>query len=297
MDEWAALLAIVAAIFFALAATLWQKATVSLVGVSLRHPAGLRRVVTERIWLLGLVAQGVGVALQAAALDRGRVSIIQPLLVTSVIWALPLGYLMTGQRITRRLVNGAVIIVAGLAIFAAFADPAGGVDEAPVSDWTAPILVISGICASLLLVANRGSLTVRAATLGTLAGVLYGLAATLMKPVVETLSADGTGAMLAGWEFWAMTAAGLVGFAVQQLSLSTGRLVPSVATVSVANPVISVMLGAIVLQETLDRDPEWHAAVGVGGLALALFGAVMIATTEETSEAGPPREQAAHATS
>jgi len=293
MDEVAAVLAVLAAFFFALAATLWQKATVSLAGVSFRHPKAFLALLTEWVWLLGLAAQGIGVVLQAAALDRGRVSIIQPLLVTSVIWALPLGYFLTGQRITQRVVNGAVVIVVGLTIFATFADPAAGVDDAPLSDWIASILVIGAICASLLLFANRGTLTVRAATLGTLAGVLYGLSATLMKPVVENFHADGAGAVLSGWEFWAMAAAGLVGFVVQQLSLSTGRLVPSVATVSVANPVISVMLGALVLQERLDKDPEWHAVLGVGGLALALFGAVLIASAEEKEKAEAPAQATA----
>ncbi len=36
------------------------------------------------------------------------------------------------------------------------------------------IIVIGAVCVALLLFANRGSLTARAATLGTLAGVLYG---------------------------------------------------------------------------------------------------------------------------
>ena len=129
----------------------------------------------------------------------------------------------------------------------------------------------------------------RAATLGTLAGVLYGLSATLMKPVVENLHAEGLEAVLGGWEFWVLAGAGLVGFLVQQLSLSTGRLVPSVATVSVANPVISVMLGALVLQERFDKNPPWHAVLGVGGLALALFGAVVIASAEE-KESGEEKE-------
>ncbi len=281
MDELAALLAIVAAFFFALAATLWQKAALSLTDVSFRHPKSFLVLLTQWLWLLGLAVQLLGVALQAAALDRGRVSIIQPLLVTSVIWALPLGYYMTGQVITRRLVFGAGVIVAGLAIFASFGDPAAGVDNAPASDWIASILVIGAICAALLLFANRGNLTARAATLGTIAGVLYGLSATLMKPVVESLHTVGVSGVLGGWEFWVMTTAGLVGFLFQQLSLSTGRLVPSVATVSVANPVVSVLLGALVLQERLDTNPEWHAVLGIGGLALALFGAVMIASAEE----------------
>jgi drug/metabolite transporter (DMT)-like permease len=281
VDELAALLAIVAAFFFALAATLWQKAALSLTDVSFRHPKSFLVLLTQWLWLLGLAVQLLGVALQAAALDRGRVSIIQPLLVTSVIWALPLGYYMTGQVITRRLVIGAGVIVAGLAIFASFGDPAAGVDNAPASDWIASILVIGAICAALLLFANRGNLTARAATLGTIAGVLYGLSATLMKPVVESLHTVGVSGVLGGWEFWVMTIAGLVGFLFQQLSLSTGRLVPSVATVSVTNPVVSVLLGALVLQERLDTDPAWRAVLGIGGLALALFGAVMIASAEE----------------
>lgn len=281
MDQVATLLAILAALFFALAATLWQKAALGLTGVSFRKPKSFLVLLTQWVWLLGLGAQLLGVVLQAAALDRGRVSIIQPLLVTSVIWALPLGYFITGQVITRRLVIGAGVIVAGLAVFASFGDPAAGVDNAPGSDWIASILVIGAICAALLLFANRGSLTARAATLGTIAGVLYGLSATLMKPVVESLHADGVEALLGGWEFWVMAGAGIVGFLFQQLSLSTGRLVPSVATVSVANPVVSVLLGALVLQERLDTDPSWRAVLGIGGLALALFGAVMIASAEE----------------
>ena len=92
MDEVAALLAIIAAFLFALAATLWQKAALGLSGVSFRQPKTFLVLLTEWVWLLGLAAQIAGVALQAAALDQGRVSIIQPLLVTSIIWALPLGY-------------------------------------------------------------------------------------------------------------------------------------------------------------------------------------------------------------
>jgi drug/metabolite transporter (DMT)-like permease len=245
VDELAAVLALLAAVSFALAATLWQKAALSLTSVSVRRPKSLLVLLTRWVWFLGLVAQLVGVALQAAALDRGRVSIIQPLLVTTVIWALPLGYFLTHQAI-------------------------GG----------------------------RGSLSTRAALLGTIAGLLYGLSATLMKPVVEGVHADGLADVVAGWEFWVWAAAGIVGFFVQQLSLSTGRLVPSVATVSVANPVVSVLLGALVLQERLDKTPPWHAVVAVGALCLALLGAVVISSAREQpneAEQGVPEAEPAPA--
>jgi drug/metabolite transporter (DMT)-like permease len=147
-----------------------------------------RDLLTRWVWLLGLAAQVVGVVLQGAALDRGRVSIIQPLLVTTVIWALPLGYFLTDQAIGRREVTGAAIVVGGLALFASFGHPAAGVNDAPASDWIASILVIGTGCAALLLFANRGSLSTKAALLGTVAGLLYGLSATLMKPVVEAFT-------------------------------------------------------------------------------------------------------------
>jgi drug/metabolite transporter (DMT)-like permease len=284
MNGVAAALALLAAVCFALAATLWQKAAFGLGGISFRQPKSLLLLLTRRVWLLGLVAQIVGVVLQAAALDRGRVSIIQPLLVTTVIWALPLGYFLTQQAIGAREVLGAATIVVGLALFASFGDPAAGVSNAPASDWAASILVISAACAALLIFANRGSLSTRAALLGTVAGLLYGLSATLMKPVVEGLHTEGLSSVVAGWQFWVWAAAGIIGFLFQQLSLATGRLVPSVAAVSVANPVVSVMLGALVLQERLEKSPPWHAVVAVGALCLALVGSVVISSARETTE-------------
>jgi len=289
----AAALALLAAVCFALAATLWQKATVSLTGVSIRRPTSILGILTQWVWLLGLVAQLVGVVLQAAALDRGRVSIIQPLLVTTVVWALPLGYFLTQQTVGMREITGAAIVVAGLALFAYFGDPAAGLDNAPGADWAASILVICAACVALIIFANRGSLSMRAALLGAVAGLLYGLSATLMKPVVENLHTQGVGGVVSGWEFWVWAAAGIIGFVFQQLSLSTGRLVPSVAAVSVANPVVSVLLGALVLQERLSKEPHWHAVAAVGALCLALVGSVVISSArEEGPEGAQPTPEA-----
>lgn len=280
MDELAALLAILAAIFFALAATLWQRASLAL-GVEAGGPQALLRLLGSGVWLLGLVAQGAGVVLQAAALDRGRVAIIQPLLVTTIIWALPLGYFLTNQVIAIRHIVGAAVVVAGLAMFASFGDPAAGIDDAATSTWVSAFLVLGAVCAGLLLFARRGGLGVKAAVLGATAGVLYGVSATLMKPVVENLDSNGFAAVLESWELWVMAVTGIVGFYLQQLSLATGRLVTSVATVSVANPVVSVLLGVLVLQERLDQPPAWHAVVAVGALAVALLGAVVVASASE----------------
>lgn len=291
MDEVAAVLALIAAISFALAATLWQKASTDA-GVEPGDSKGMLGLLTNTIWLLGLGAQVVGVALQGAALDRGRVAIIQPLLVTSIVWALPLGYYLTNQTITRRHIAGAAIIVLGLAVFGNVGDPAGGVDDAPLSDWIAVLLVLAVVCVGLMIIGARGEAGTKAALFGATAGILYGISATLMKPVVENLHTDGLDDVLGSWEIWAMAFSGLVGFYLQQVSLATGRLVTSVATVSVVNPVVSVALGAIVLQERLDSNPDWHWFAAVGALAVALLGATVIASASNEGTPAPDRVEA-----
>jgi hypothetical protein len=280
MDELAALLAVLAAVSFALAATLWQRATTAS-ELKPGQAKGFVRLLTNGVWLLGLGAQILGVVLQAGALDRGRVAIIQPLLVTTIIWALPLGYFLTHQTITSRHIVGAAVVVVGLATFASVGDPAGGIDNAPTSAWISAFLVVAAICFGLLLFGRRGGLSARAAVFGTVAGILYGISATLMKPVVEDFHANGFGQVLETWELWVMAITGIAGFYLQQISLATGRLVTSVATVSVANPVVSVMLGVLVLQERLDQPPAWHAVVAIGGLAAALLGAIIVTSASE----------------
>ena len=69
---------------------------------------------------------------------------------------------------------------------------------------------------------------------------------------------------------------------MQQVSLGTGRLAPSVATVSVANPLVGIVIGTLLLDERLSR-PVWHVVVAVIGLALALVGAVVISLAREAT--------------
>jgi len=284
----AATLALVAAFLFALAATLQQKGALNLPSISLASPASLLRLLGQTMWLLGTLALLTGYVFQAAALDRGRLAIIQPLLVTTVVFALPLGYFLTRQHVGRREVGGAVVILAGLAMFTYFGDPAGGKENAPGSEWAIAIAVIVVLSGLLLMLGDRGGASMKAAVYGTVAGMLFGLSAALTKPTLEYLH-DGIGVLLSHWEGYALAVAGVLGFVLQQVSLGTGRLAPSVATVSVANPVVGILLGVILLDERLSR-PAWHVVLAVVGLGVALAGAVVISMAHEARREPQPEQ-------
>ena len=275
----AATLALIAAFLFAVAATLQQKGALNLDGVSLASPMSLVRLVGQRMWLLGTVALLVGYLFQAGALDRGRLAIIQPLLVTTIVFALPLGWLLTNQHIGRREIGGALVIVLGLAFFAIFGHPAGGKENASNNEWAVAIIVLVVICALLLVLGRQGTPTRVAAVYGTVAGILFGLSAALTKPTLEMLH-QSVGEMLSHWQCYALAVAGVLGFVLQQVSLGTGRLAPSVATVSVANPIVGVLLGVVIFDERLSR-PAWHVVVAVLALLVALAGAVLISLSTQ----------------
>jgi drug/metabolite transporter (DMT)-like permease len=287
----AAALALMAAFLFAVAATLQQKGALNLDGVSLANPMSLVRLVGQRMWLFGTAALLVGYALQAGALDRGRLAVIQPLLVTTIVFALPLGWLLTNQRVGRREVGGAAVILIGLAAFTIYGDPAGGKDNAPNDEWAIAIVVLGAICAGLLVLGRHGTPTRVAAVYGSVAGILFGLSAALTKPTVELLH-EGVGVMLSHWQCYALAVAGVLGFVLQQVSLGTGRLAPSVATVSVVNPIVGVLLGIAIFDERFSR-PTWHVVVAILSLLLALGGAVLISLSSQPGSE-PRAEAEAH---
>jgi len=277
-------LALCAAFLFAVAATLQQKGALGMGEVSLGSPSSFVRLAKQTFWLMGTIALLIGYAFQAAALDRGRLSVIQSLLVMTIVFALPLGYFLTNQHVGRREVVGALVVVSGLAVFTSVGDAADGVDNAPANEWAVVTTAIAIISVVLVVLGGRGSLARKAGLYGAAAGLLYGLSASLCKPTIEILDDDGFGAMLASWELYAFALAGVIAFVVQQVSLATGRLATSVATVSVFNPLVSIFIGTLLLQERL-AEPTWHKVVAYCGLALALVGAVSIArATEDDKE-------------
>jgi drug/metabolite transporter (DMT)-like permease len=277
----AAGLALVAAFLFAVAATLQQKGALHLPTISVAHPMSLVRLAGQTTWLMGTVALFAGYAFQAGALDRGRLSIIQPLLVTTVVFVLPMGYFLTGQVVGRREVIGAAVILSGLGLFVYYGDPAGGKANASDTQWAVTIGVLSLLCVLLLVLGGSGGLSRKAAVYGTVAGILFGLSSSLTKSTLDYLH-ESVGTMLSHWECYALAVAAVLGFVLQQVSLGTGRLAPAVATVSVANPVVGILIGVILLDERLSR-PAWHVLVAVIGLALALVGAVAISLAREAA--------------
>jgi hypothetical protein len=169
--------------------------------------------------------------------------------------------------------------VLGLAMFALFGQPAGGRENAPNDEWAIALGVITAFSVFLFVLGRRAEGSRQAALIGIVSGVLFGTSACLVKPTIDMLHVS-VGEVLSHWEFYAMAAAGIIAFVLQQMSLSSGFLATSVATVSVSNPIVSVILGSLLFEERLAR-PAWHVVVAWMGLGVAMFGAITISVARE----------------
>jgi drug/metabolite transporter (DMT)-like permease len=285
----AAFLALLSAVCFALSAALQQRGQLTLAesSGSKQGIAQLLRLLAVPVWLLGTLILFVGYATQGAALDRGKLVVIQPLLVTTIVWALPLGHWLTNQQVVRRQVLGAGVVVVGLAMFVLVGDPDAGVENASTQGLVIAAVLISVLVAALILwVRTQTSRPLRAAVLGVCAGLFYGLSASFAKPVINDLHVSIAHAA-ADWRTWALLGFGFIAFVIQQLSLGTGRLAPAMAAVSVANPTVSVILGIVLFEERLTRPP-WHVLVAIAALLAALAGAVLITLADRGAKTPDP---------
>jgi len=278
-------LALVAALLFALGTVLQQRA--GLEAPSEGASSGLLlRMAKRPVWLAGIAADGLGFLAQAAALGIGRLAVVQPLLVASVVFALPLGARFSGQRIRRADVGAAALVVAALAAFLLIAEPSGGSDDAPLNEWLVAGGACAAICVPLVLLGRFGSPPRRAAMLGTATGILFALSAALTKVVVDEFD-DGIFGIFVDWHLYALVAVGYASMTLNQLALNTGSLAPAVATSLSFDPIASVVLGVTLLDESLRTT----TLEGVGlalALAAALAGMTILARSQSQQAAVEP---------
>ncbi len=276
-------LALVAAFLFALGLVLQEKAAATLPAEAVGK-GFLVRLARQPVWLLGLAAQGLGFVAQAIALGIGRMVIVQPLLVASIVFALPLGRLLEGRRIRREEWLGAALVTAGLGALLLVSKPAQGSDDASLLSWAVIGGATLGLAVVLFALARGRAPAMRAGLLGAAGGILFGLAAALTKTTVSLLD-DGIGAVFGDWHVYALAGISIAAFWLEQAALQTGALAAAVATTMAFDPLSSLVFGIVLFDEALHESAVGYALSAIA-LATALAGLVLLARAK--GEEKPP---------
>ncbi|GII56600.1 hypothetical protein Pth03_49890 [Planotetraspora thailandica] len=276
MTALAAGVALLGSLFFALGAALQQheaaRSSTPRLRVLLRRPA----------WLAGAAASAAGATLHIVALSLGPLSVVQPMGVASLLFALPVAAAMHGRLPGRGELAAACLVSIGLTGLVLLVPPSSQTPQLTNAGAVA-MLTATGLAALACFgLAQRSAGAVRSALLALAAGVLYGTTATFTHVVV-----GGTGDnpwFLAALPLPAMAALMLIQRAYAppaRGARNTGRererghFGVAFATLQVTDPLTAVTCGASLLGEPL---PD-HAAIAVAFALVAGAGIAVLART------------------
>ncbi|WP_167103271.1 DMT family transporter [Mycobacterium sp. DL592] len=294
--EIATILTLCAALCIAIGDVIQQRSAQTVTDEPVGHAALFLHLLRDWRWWLGSLVAGGGFAFQAAALGFGSVLLVQALMVTSLLFALPISARYAGRRVTRVQWIWAVLLAGAVAVIVTVGNPTEGQSRAGWELWVwviatlGPVLVLCLVGARLLGGGQERSdpgmgtggqersdpgmgrgKPAAAVLLGVVAGSLWGLFAVLTKGVVDRL-ADGIWALLKTPELYPWAVVAVVATALQQSAFRAGSLAASLPAVTVSEPMVGSILGVFVLGETLRADRA-------GWLVLIVAVVVMVAAT------------------
>ena len=281
-------LAALAAVAFAFGTVLQQKGTLQTSSGE-NDPRFLVEIFRKPVWLAGMISQAVGWILQAGALDRGPLVVVQSLTAMSLVIALPLGIWLTKQHIGPREWLGASAVLVGIMFFLWAGAPSGGTNNPSASLWWGACLGTLVLVGALAAFGTRMKGASKALLFGSAAGFAYGLQAAVTKTFVGELG-HGALSLLADWSVYVLVASAVIGFVLQQGALKTGVLAPAMASSNAVTLFSSVILGIAVYGERLSASGGGHTASAALGLVVAIVGIVLLGSAE-----GPPDNDLARA--
>lgn len=263
------LLALLAALFLAIGIVVRQRATMDVPAEDGVSPRMVVTLLRRPLWWAGTAAAVAGFVFQALALASGSLLLVQPILVSALLFALPLSARLANRRVTRGEWLWALLLTAALAVFVLFAKTLPGDYEASVPLTALVAVICTAAVSACVIVALRTAGWKRSVLLAVAVGVLFGVVAMLTKLLMHLLTHDGIRAVLVTPVPYLLAVLGIVAVLLQQSAFHAGSLQTSVPTMLVLEPVIAVVLGAVVLGEHMTVNGVKAVAITVAIVAMA----------------------------
>ncbi|MFB8004562.1 DMT family transporter [Nocardia sp. NPDC056000] len=277
----AVICAFIAALLFAVSAVAQQSAAAEV-------PEGeglMRALVRNPRWWAGMIGDGGGFAFQVAALALGSVLIVQPILVSALVFALPMAARYSGRKTTASMWANALALSVALAVFLIVGDPTEGLDNAPWHRWLWPLGLVFGVVAAGVIGARVVKTpALRALLLGGAGGTLVGVSAALTANVTR-LFGESISSALTSWEIYVLVLTGVGGVYLQQRGYQAGSLAACLPAFTIAEPLVAAFVGITVLDERLRSGPVGTAFVIVAVLVMCVATVAL-----SRAQAGEPLE-------
>jgi drug/metabolite transporter (DMT)-like permease len=236
----------------------------------------LKHLVVQRRWLLGMAASLGGLALHALALHLGSLALVQPLVVTGLVFSFIFRAALDRRFPPPQVITWVVVTAAGLALFLAVASSTHS--HSGMNQSGAAIMLGAGAVAAAAAFASSHAWPRHAGLLlGTSGGVVFGLIAGTLKAATDSAA---HGALWTSWPLYVIVPLGISGFLLNQRAYHRAPLSQSLPVLNTFNPVVAVGFGAVVFHERPPGQPL-PVLVETVGLVAVLAGIFFLARKEE----------------
>ena len=232
------------------------------------------------LWLFGWVALVAAFVFQALALNRGQISVVQPVLATELVFMLVLRRFWIHQSVRPVTWWAAAVTCAGLAVFIAVGQPGGGQATPASKHWLSAGLACCAAAAVLAVLAQWGHLkspALRAALYGSACAVMWALVATFIKATTDTLTQFGVAGMFTHWPIYALAVGAVAALFLMQAALHVGPLRASQPFIVIIDPIVSIALSMWLFGEHFTAD---GAALALAAAGFAVMCAGVVALTQ-----------------
>lgn len=258
--------------------------------------SSIAKAFPTRRWLAGLSLVQIGALAQLVALRTIPLFVVQPIAASGIVVLVLLARkrLREPVDVPVSLAIAAVVVGGGLLALAS-----ASVASTPYQDKGSALAGLIAVAAVLPLTtgtALASSGRVRLGSLSASAGICYGMAIAMSKPIAAALDAGVFRAALRSLGepyIYLVAACSLVGAWFNQMALAEGRASAVAPTILGIMTVVPVLAGLILFGERL---PPWPAQAGVWvGIAASLIGVVRLAWVAE-AQVGDTDSRALEAT-
>jgi drug/metabolite transporter (DMT)-like permease len=271
------LAALAGAAVYGVTGVLQQRATRRVESGRTSQAGFVRGLIGQPLWLFSTIGSVAGFGLQGLALGTGPIVLVQPLLVTGVLFAALTGFVLGHRPVDWPLMGSLLLTAGGLAAFLLVARPSSGDASLTVGEVLPLASTLFVLLIGCLALARRTHGLSRALSLALASGIVYGVTAAVAKVTIGAFSSDGFVAGITHWSLWALVVLGPLGFLLNQNAFRESELVsPTLAVITVTDPLVGIGIGVMWLEETIWGTPG--AVVGeVLGLAAMALGVWLVA--------------------
>ncbi len=235
-------------------------------------------------WLFGNLFDILGFVFQFLALRFGALSLVEPILVSSLVFAIPVASLIRKKVPSLNDFVAAILTCSGLAIFLTVARPHQSKTVPHLPAWVLLTVIIAVVVSVLVLVSYKKQPRIKALILAAASGFALGYLAASTELVghetkhgiLHTLTTVGP---------YALVVSGIVVLLLIQSAYQLGEIRFTLPILTVLQPLVAMSIGIAMFHDRINVKGMGHMApiVEIAGLIIMCVSVIYLSRQEDLS--------------